>query len=52
MLAVGHDASRLLLETEREFLSGSVVPAPDAPGADEIPITEFDLVKKISRAPS
>ena len=42
MLAVGQDASRLLLEAEREFLGGSVVPAADAPGADEIPIMEFD----------
>ena len=43
MLAVGQDASRLLLEAEREFLVRSVVPTPDAPGADEISITELDL---------
>ena len=43
MLAVGQDASRRLLEAEREFLGRSVVPAPDAPGADEISITELDL---------
>ena len=51
MLAVGQDASRLLLEAEREFLGGSVVPAADAPGADEIPITEFDLAPFQRRDP-
>jgi hypothetical protein len=42
MLAIGQEASRLLLKAKREFLSGSIVPAADTPGADEISITEID----------
>src|SRR4029077_13598126 len=51
MLAVGQDASRLLLEAEHEFLSSSVVPAADTPGTDEISFTEFDLAPLQSRTP-
>src|SRR5262249_21298424 len=51
MLAVGQDASRLLLEAEHEFLRSSVVPAADTPGTDEISFTEFDLAPLQSRAP-
>ena len=49
MLAVGQDASRLLLEAEREFPGRSVVPAPDAPGADEISITELNAIRVRNR---
>jgi hypothetical protein len=52
MLAVGQDASRLPPEAEREFLGRSVVPAPDAPGADEISITELDLAPLQRWAPA
>jgi hypothetical protein len=51
MLAVCQDASRLLPKAEREFLGGSVVPAADAPGADEISITELDLAPLQRRNP-
>jgi len=50
MLAVGQDASGVLLEAEHEFLIRSVVPAADASGTDEISLTDLDLPPLESRA--